>query len=195
MIYIIDTGFGDNYLTYGNTVLGTHGANQLAVIQKINPTAPIRMCDLGPTPSAKDILDVLNFVNETARDDAVLCISFSMPYHEEIDEMITFLSSRFRILVAGGNAQQLLSDLTPCSNDSVITVGSLNKSKIRASHNSIGDLDLVAPGTNIDVNGVKISGTSIATAIATGYFSKHNSVEATQSAILENFEYIITCKF
>jgi hypothetical protein len=138
---------------------------------------------------------VLYFVNETAPSGAILCISFSMPYHEEIDDMITFLSSRFRILVAGGNAQQLLTDLTPCSNDSVITVGSLNKSKIRASHNSIGDLDIMAPGTNIDVNGLKISGTSIATAIATGYFSKHNTIEKTQLAILEDFENIIHRKF
>ena len=200
MIYILDTGFGYvrhplATLVYGVPVDGTHGVNQLTVIKSINPTDQIHLCDIGADPSNKDIMNVLNFVNDTGTEGATICIAFSVHYNEEIDNLITSMADKFDILVAGGNAKQELKDLTPCSNVSVITVGSLNKSNERASHNSVGDLDLWAPGTNIDVDGVKISGSSIATAIATGYFSKHKSISETQAAIHKDFEYLITCKF
>jgi len=200
MIYIIDTGFGYIQhplatLVHGENADGNHGANQLAVIKSICPNEQIQLCDIGTTPTNKIIIDTLNFIYSTGEEGAVICIAFSVFYNKEIDDLITEMTGKFRILVAGGNAQEKLSARTPCSNECVIVVGSLNKKGEVASHNSTGDFGLWSPGTNIDVNGEKVSGSSIATAIATAYFRKHKTIKKTQEAINDDFNHIITCKY
>jgi len=200
MIYIIDTGFGYIQhqlatLVHGTNNEGNHGANQLAVIKSICPTEQIQLCDIGSKPSNKIIIDTLNFISSTCEENAIICIAFSVFYNKEIDDLITDMTRKFRILVAGGNAQEKLSSRTPCSNECVIVVGSLNKKGEQASHNSIGDFSLWAPGTNIDVSGQKISGSSIATAIATAYYANHKTITDTQEAIDTDFNHIITCKY
>jgi len=198
MIYIIDTGFGYVQhplatLVYGTPSNGSHGEEMLAVVKHINPTEDIHLCDITRKPSNSTIFEVLNFIKRSGNTGAVICIAFSVYYNKMIDDLVTEMAKDYTFIVAGGNAQEQLCDRTPCSNDNVITVGSLNKSKERASHNSIGDITAWAPGTNINVLGRKINGSSIATAIFTGYYSKYGSL--AQEIIHKDFDNLITCKF
>jgi len=200
MLYIIDSDFG--YIQHPNASLiyevGTkattnHGGELLRVIQSINAAETIELFDIGGDPSNGEIIAALNVLNECT--PGTVLITWSMPFNNEIDDIITKLSDKFTFIVAGGNAKQDIHDLTPCSNSNAITVGSLNKSNEIASHNSKGHIDVFAPGTNIDVNGKKVSGTSIAAAIFTGYYTRTRNASQVQYDVTTDFDKIIHQKF
>ena len=200
MLYIIDSDFG--YVQHpnasiifevGSKATTKHGAELLKVIHVINASEVVELIDIGAQPVTSDIIKALDFINNSTT--GTILIAWSMPFNEKIDQAITKLAKTFKIIVAGGNAQQDIQDLTPCSNRKVITVGSLNKSNDIASHNSKGHLDVYAPGTNINVDGKKVSGSSIAAAIFAGYYTRSNDCYTAQNAVAEEFDKLIHQKF
>ena len=200
MIYILDTGFNGLELEYksqnADTNSGIHGYTLHTLASSINPDTMISCYDLGGSPSNQDIIDALEYV-EKVSDGGIVCITLTINKSVEVESVIHRMmeNDKFIFIVAGGNQAVDINLYTPSSTSGVISVGSLNKANEIASHNNIGELGLYAPGTNIDVNGGKHSGTSIATAIVAGFWSKFWNFDDVKYNLSASFDSIIHHKF
>lgn len=198
MIVLLDTGFKSLPTVYssGNPSGGGHGKMLYTIIKGINTNIQIDCVDLGNIITEESVKDCLNWINSNYNGCRV-CMSITMPKHDEIDNLICSMIPRFEFVVAAGNYAQPIENLTPAGIPSVTTVGSLNKSKMFASHNSTGHIDVYAPGTNIKVNNQQHSGTSVAMAIFAGYYSLSNTVTEAFNKIQRDFNKLtsidITC--
>jgi hypothetical protein len=196
LIYILDTGFkdeGTDKVTIATPLVGKgeHGHNIMKVVRKINPMDEIVLFDLGNKPEYSDIINCLNKI-KSRKKPGCICMSLTMFYDKEVERVMISMGDDFPFIVSAGNAGANMDELMPCGKDYAITVGSLNKSGVIASHNNKGNVDIYAPGTNINVNNTKVSGTSIAMAFAAGYISLHGDIKESQDYIHEDFELLVT---
>ena len=172
---------------------GTHGQDILRVIRKLNPSEQISVYDIGSHPSTVNISDTLT--NMTTVEDDIVCLSITLFEDKDLERVMIEMSNKILFVVSGGNQGKTMEGLMPCGKDYVLTVGSYNKSHKPASHNNKGNIDIYAPGTNVNVGGRKVSGTSIAVAFATGYVSLHGDINEVQEYIDEDFELLITGEY
>lgn len=117
-----------------------------------------------------------------------------------IRDRITQLQKSYRFFTNTGNWGREdsgidFSNHMPHLMPGVVVVGSLNKSKGYASHNTAGEPDFLAPGTNIFINGEMRSGSEIALAIWVALYSYTLSDDATVEAITDQFYRLITYRF
>ncbi|MBK1811136.1 S8 family serine peptidase [Clostridium sp. YIM B02505] len=111
---------------------------------------------------------------------------------------INYASSKGIILVAAAGNDGLKNIYYPAAYDNVLSVGATNESNELASFSNFGDkIDLVAPGVNILStvpsfynNYEYMSGTSMATAVASGQFAilASNNPSLTVSSIKSNLK-------
>ena len=199
MIYILDTGFGDLELEYKNPnidyeIKTDHGHMIYTIAKCINPDTPISVYEVGGTPSNQDIIDALEMI-ERISDGGVIAMSLTVNKAPELEEVVRRMQGKFHFIVAGGNHAKDITTLTPAGMPEVVTVGSLNKNNEIASHNSVGHIDIFAPGTNIHVEDVKKSGTSVAMAIVAGFWSKYYNIEEVRQVVQNEFDKLINFNF
>jgi hypothetical protein len=196
MLFIVDSGFSNLSVEHyvGPPTNGCHGYNLHTVIQHINPDVDIRLIDLGQGATAKSIIHAIGYIlSQENIADCVVCFSATAPHTTALDNKISELASVCTVIASAGNNAQDITALLPAGSSKVITVGSLNKSKLIASHNSVGHIDVYAPGTNINVNGSKVNGTSVAMAIYSGYYSLYRA--SASMYISEHFDNMIITKY
>jgi subtilisin family serine protease len=128
----------------------------------------------------KVFTDLLENVSKTD----IVFIPWHIGRNEQINYTITELTKRCFVVAAAGNNSGLIEEYTPTSVPAVVVVGALNKSGVPAKFSSTSKTREImwAPGTNIIVDGVPRTGTSVASAIYSALLA--NAIE------LDDFGYI-----
>lgn len=201
MIYIVDSGFKDLPLEYSapsasNGVNGDHGYMLYTVTKSINRDEEFSFFELGSSPTVEDIIQALDYLDSISQGGIIL-LTVSAPRSPELDSKIQEMINKniFHFVVSAGNRSLPIKDFSPAAIKDVITVGSLNKAGEIASHNNTGDIDLYAPGTNINVNGKNYSGTSVAAAIVAGFWGFDWNVNDVRVKLQANFQRLIHHQF
>ena len=112
-------------------------------------------------------MNKINMVYDIAiHSDVVIC-SWTTEANAQIDAAFSKLANKCFVVVPAGNQGLNVDDFSPTRCRDVILVGALNKSGVPAQFNNFSKVtDMIwCQGTNYDLNGRQVSGTSVAAAI------------------------------
>lgn len=141
-------------------------AEQITELLRGKGVENIELVQVGPKITTSRLVEVVNtLTKEVQPADIVLC-PWAISGDRFIDHLFEVLTQRCTVVAAAGNSGVSIDGWTPARVHSVITVGSLNKCGVRASHSNWSNEKSLkySSGTNIEIGGKLYNGTSIAAA-------------------------------
>jgi hypothetical protein len=169
----------------------SHGKAVEDIVRAVSPKVQIKRIKFPKHLSVSNIIDSLLFVNSCAKKGDIILITWTIPRNDQIDSIIKSLSKKYRIICSAGNSKQHVENFTPANLDNTVEViHCLKKSGENASFTNFGASTIGMYGTNITVNGLKRSGTTISAAIYAALVSRNSNpkfVERVKSMMQKRF--------
>jgi len=153
-----------------------HGYVTQTLVKYYNPCAEIFYIGLDKSSSRYNIKDALEKVLDLICDQDYLLVTWTIAKNKEIDNLFLQIKNKCKkIVCSAGNDKTNVELLTPANlTKHIDVITCLRKNGQLASFSNFGDCTKEMYGTNITVNGEKISGSSISAAIYTGIVSRND---------------------
>jgi len=154
-----------------------HGYVTQTLVKYYNPCAEIFYIGLDKSSSYDNITDALEKVLDLICDQDYFLVTWTVKKNVAIDNLFLQIKNKCKkVICCAGNDRinvDLISPANLTKHIDVITC--LRKNGQLASFSNFGDYTRGMYGTNILVNGEKISGSSISAAIYTGILSRNDN--------------------
>jgi len=153
-----------------------HGRVTEKIVRYISPNCDIERIKFPKLLLVSDIIDSLLYVKNQASASDIVLITWVLPRSQEIDEIVLSLSKKLRVICSAGNLKQDIKNFSPANLSSNIEViHCLNKKGEIASFSNFGECTIGMFGTNILIDNLRYSGTTISAAIYAGLISRNNN--------------------
>ncbi|MGE7586495.1 S8 family serine peptidase [Peribacillus sp. NPDC101480] len=185
---------------HGTSIAGIIAAKQNdETVQGINPLIEIYDVKVIDDQGGGEVSHVIEGI-KWSMDKKVDLINISFGFKQDVPELRKVVDEAIErgiiIIASAGNNYGLNLDF-PARYENVISVGSINKKLESSSFNSIGEIDIFAPGEGIlvfqnDNKAVLEDGSSLATAYVTGVLSLNSILKHNKQIKKENRINVIT---
>lgn len=191
-VYVIDTGVGaEDCNGHGTVVASMISGDEYGVANGADVVG-IKALDCTGWGTASDIINAINWVKNNADPEtSVVNMSLGGLPNAAVDAAVSDLSNLMPVVVAAGNSSTSACNASPARVPNAITIAAYDQYNFRSIFSNFGPcVDLWVPGTAIDGidksgNRVQWSGTSMATALASGsiaYVADQYGITTKQAA-------------
>lgn len=174
-VYVIDTGVGEEDCNGHGTVVSSMISGDDYGVASGAEIVSVKALDCNGFGTQADVVNAVNWVKANATpENSVVNMSLGGAPNAAVDAAVASLSAMMPVVVAAGNSSTSACNLSPARVPSAITIAAYDQYNLRSIFSNYGPcVDLWVPGTAIDGvdkngNRVQWSGTSMATALASG---------------------------
>lgn len=163
MIYLLDEKLTDD----------SHSSTTVGLIRRYT-CENICLKEIHKKLTIGDIYRTLILLFDIIQPSDIIFCPWAIQGNLQLDKIFYELAEHCWVVASAGNNGKLIENYTPARVSNVITVGSLNKSGIKASHSNYSELKVLewVIGTNIIINNKAYSGTSVSSAIYTAFLAE-----------------------
>lgn len=153
-----------------------HGKITEKIVKYISPNCDIERIKFPELLLVSDVIDSLMYVSDRASSGDIVLITWILPRNQKVDDAVLSLSKKARVICSAGNLKQDIKNFSPANLSSNIeVVHCLNKKGDLASFSNFGEHTVGMFGTNISIDNLKYSGTTISAAIYAGLISRNSN--------------------